>query len=249
MTAVIGITCQTLLPEPTGATDEPGEREQGEQRGDDRYAASAACAEAVARAGGTPVFLPFEVEAIASYLDDCQGFVIVGDGDPDLAPFDQANHVEARLCDGAWQAFASALLGALDEASRPVLGVDLGMRLMALHHGGALHQHLPDVLDPAAARQHLEGDHPVDCEVDSHEILPTTGSVASAHHQAVADAGRMRVVATADDGLIEAIDLEDRPFYLGVQWRAEAAVDEYLGQSLFNLLVEAAEPTDPDAAP
>lgn len=46
-------------------------------------------------------------------------------------------------------------------------------------------------------------------------------TVVSAHRQAVADAGAMRVVARAADGVIEAIDDPSRPFYLGVQWHPE----------------------------
>ena len=47
--------------------------------------------------------------------------------------------------------------------------------------------------------------------------------VVSWHHQAVQDPGRLRVVAKAPDGVIEAIDDPDRPFYLGVQWHPERA--------------------------
>jgi putative glutamine amidotransferase len=37
----------------------------------------------------------------------------------------------------------------------------------------------------------------------------------------VIDAGRLRVVATSVDGVIEAIDDPLRTFYLGVQWHPE----------------------------
>lgn len=245
MTALIGITCESRgsnAPRPGAPTDEAAD-----DQSEPRYAASAACAEAVVRAGGAPVFLPFAADAIEAYLETCHGFILVGEGDPDLEPFGQSNHARAQPCDPDWQAFATAMLAALDDRTHPVLGIDLGMRLMALHDGGTLHAHLPDALAPDAAAQHLAGDHPIDRIVDAHEVLPTTGCVASAHHQAVAHPGRMRAVAAAADGLIEAVDRDDRPYYLGVQWRAEAAADEYLGQSLFNLLVDAAQPAASDA--
>ena len=47
--------------------------------------------------------------------------------------------------------------------------------------------------------------------------------VNSAHHQAVRAPGEgLRVVATAPDGVIEALELEDYPFCLSVQWHPEA---------------------------
>ena len=46
----------------------------------------------------------------------------------------------------------------------------------------------------------------------------------STHHQAVADAApEYRVVARADDGVIEAIEHPDEAFVLGVQWHPEMA--------------------------
>ena len=56
-------------------------------------------------------------------------------------------HPRAKPVDGRRQAFEVALLEALDaHPARPVLGVCLGMQLMALHAGGGLDQHLPDSL-------------------------------------------------------------------------------------------------------
>ena len=46
--------------------------------------------------------------------------------------------------------------------------------------------------------------------------------VNSLHHQALGEAGAgVRVSARAPDGVIEAIELEDHPFALGVQWHPE----------------------------
>ena len=62
----------------------------------------------------------------------------------------------------------------------------------------------------------------------------------SSHHQAVRETGRLRVVAVADDGVIEAIDDPGRRFYLGVQWHPERTGDVSLGAGVFARLVEAA---------
>ncbi len=53
-------------------------------------------------------------------------------------------------------------------------------------------------------------------------------TVVSSHHQAVDDAGRLRVVARSPAGVIETVDDPARFFYLGVQWHPER------GEGLFN---------------
>jgi putative glutamine amidotransferase len=106
------------------------------------------------------------------------------------------------------------------------------MQLMGLHAGGALDQHLPDSLKTAA--DHWDHhDHPVEGELGS-------GNVHSHHRQALTDAGALRVVARAPDGVIEAVRADDRPFYLGVQWHPERTDDSKLGPGIFKELMAAA---------
>ena len=136
-----------------------------------------------------------------------------------------------RRCVLALMLFALTSAGHAAEG-KPVLGVCLGMQLMGLHAGGVLDQHLPDHLVTA----HLHWDR------RAHEITGELGSgtVHSHHRQALSDPGRLRVIASAPDGLIEAVRSNDRPFYLGVQWHPERTTDERLGIDLFRQLVTAA---------
>jgi putative glutamine amidotransferase len=64
--------------------------------------------------------------------------------------------------------------------------------------------------------------------------------VNSTHHQAVRDPGRARVSAVSPDGVIEAIELDDR-FAIGVQWHPELLEGpEHL--ALYQALVRRASP-------
>jgi putative glutamine amidotransferase len=131
------------------------------------------------------------------------------------------------------QAFEVALLEALDaEGEVPVLGICLGMQLMGLHKGGRLDQHLPESL-PTAESHSPRRSHAVSGELGC-------GPVHSHHRQALVDPGALRVIARAEDGLIEAVRDEARPFYVGVQWHPERTEDEALGPGLFRSLVAAA---------
>lgn len=206
-------------------------------KGTPRYECAKAYAAAVAEAGGVPLLLPHVTERVAAYVRLCDGFVLTGGDDPAMEPFGEATHARATVMDAARQAFELALLAAIDDAKPQAacLGVCLGMQLMALHAGGQLHQHLPDVLGDVVAAVHAGNQtHPVQFDDG------TIGDVISHHHQAVASPGVLRVFARAPDGVIEAIDHPDRPFHLGVQWHPERGGDPALSSALFRRLVEAA---------
>jgi putative glutamine amidotransferase len=70
---------------------------------------------------------------------------------------------------------------------------------------------------------------PAQEEKPSSPIDLSNQTVVSSHHQAVEDAGRLRVVARSPAGVIETVDDPARYFYLGVQWHPER------GEGLFNL--------------
>jgi folate-binding protein YgfZ len=128
-------------------------------------------------------------------------------------------HPAARPVDPDRQRFELALLDALDSRPEvPVLGICLGMQLMALHAGGRLDQYLPDTL---ATADHHWGhvEHEVEGGLGR-------GTVHSHHRQAVIDAGHLQVEARAPDGVIEAVRDGHRSCYLGVQWHPQTI--EYL---------------------
>ncbi len=210
-------------------------------------------ARAVARAGGAPVILPPIVELIPEQVRRCDAFVLTGGDDPRTEPFGEPTHARAMLVHADRQAYETALLQALGATARartPVLGVCLGMQMMALVAGGRLNQHLPD--DTPTAAQHT-GDRAHAIVLDEtaegaaqgaaargFRLVPGEQLVTSHHHQAVRDPGRLRVLARAPDGVIEAIYDPARPFYLGVQWHPERTSAAALGDELFRSLVASA---------
>jgi putative glutamine amidotransferase len=199
----------------------------------ERAAAASAYARAVERAGGVPVLLP-PVPAMASALfDRIDALVLTGGDDPRTEPFGEPTHPEAVPIHPDRQAFEVALVELAQETpTKPVLGVCLGMQLMALVAGGRLDQHMPDTTPTHEDHQDAE-----------HAVRPAgktpfaSGTVRSRHHQCITDPGRLAVVAEAPDGVIEAIQDPSRPFYMGVQWHPERTPDSTLGQGLFDALL------------
>lgn len=195
-----------------------------------RYESPLAYSRAVAEVGGLPVLLPHEPELAPAYAEACAGVLLTGGADPRTEAFGVATHPAAKPVDPRRQAFELALLDALRALpQRPALGVCLGMQMMALHAGGRLNQHLPDTLGDDAAEDHRhDRRHGLHVATDDSVLLgpgpaplPGEFTVVSWHHQAVAEPGRLRVVAAAPDGVVEAVDDPARPFYLGVQWHPE----------------------------
>jgi gamma-glutamyl-gamma-aminobutyrate hydrolase PuuD len=185
----------------------------------------AAYARAVEAAGGTPVYLPLQEDA-AALVDRLDGLLIPGGDDllperpyPPEVVFDPTP--ERQL------AFDRALLAAALERRVPVLAICYGMQLLALARGGTLHYDVATDVPEA-------GPHRLSGRDGRHGLRITPGSrlasilgqdpgpVNSRHHQAVAEPGAgARVCAVAEDGLVEAIELEGEPFAIGVQWHPE----------------------------
>lgn len=216
-----------------------------------RYLASATYAQAIEAAGGVPIMLAQLPQRIDDYLALCDGFVFTGGDDPRMEPFGEATDPRVTPITPERQAFETALLTALNEQPEvPMLGVCLGMQMMGLVAGGRLDQFMPATMGEDAAAAHWDDSrHAVEPQVgvgqsvvvtDADGEQAETWTVVSHHRQAICDAGRLRVVATATDGVIEAIDDPTRPFYAGVQWHPERGGPGPLHLGLFQRLVAAA---------
>lgn len=209
----------------------------GECPGASRVSLRRAYIHAIVRAGGVPLLLAPVAEQAREHLRICDAFVFTGGDDPRTEEFGAPTHPRASVMDPARQRHEVTLLRLLrdERPDAPVLGVCLGMQLMALVAGGAMNQCLeddtPSAGDHAPPREIAAADRRHALRVLAEHPVVKAGEVNSWHRQAVRDAGSLRVVATAHDGVIEAIDDPARPFCLGVQWHPERIGDVGLEQS------------------
>jgi putative glutamine amidotransferase len=181
---------------------------------------------AVQRAGGLALVLPPDdvvAESPDELLDKLDGLILAGGSDIDPGSYGAQPHPETR---GTWPERDRFELGmgtrAL-ERDMPVLGICRGMQMLNVIQGGTLNQHLGLEL-----HRHTPGaftDHAVRLEPGSLAERVVGGEhtdVKSAHHQGLDELGE-GVVATgyADDGIVEAIELPERGFAVGVLWHPE----------------------------
>lgn len=205
--------------------------------GRERHAAPVTYARAIRAAGGMPVLLP-PGDGIDQIIHRINGLVLTGGDDPVMEAFGVPTHSAAVKVRPERQAAETAILGAI-EAERPelpVLGVCLGMQMMALVRGGSLDQHMPDSMGDEAAAAHWDHEHDIEPVGDDAPIA--RGTIFSRHRQAMTDPGQLTTCAVAGD-VIEAVWDPSRPFYLGVQWHPELTGEGPLGQDLYNRLVQA----------
>ncbi|QQS08704.1 MAG: gamma-glutamyl-gamma-aminobutyrate hydrolase family protein [Phycisphaerales bacterium] len=200
-----------------------------------------AYAQAIERAGATPIILPPIPSLAERFAETCDAFVLTGGDDPRTEPFGKPTHPRTTPIEHDRQEFEIRLLRALDDhPETPLLGVCLGMQLMGLLAGGELDQHLPDTLPTHA--DHLSHDHEIIPEHTpslASELPELMGTVHSHHRQALRSPGTLVVIARAHDGVIEAVIDPKKRFSLGVQWHPERTTDPTLGDGLFLALVRA----------
>jgi putative glutamine amidotransferase len=188
----------------------------------------------VNRAGGLAVLLPPDaqlVECPEEALELLDGLLLAGGADIDPASYGAVAHAETQDSVPERDAFEIALTRAAIERDLPVLGICRGMQLINVALGGTLEQHLPEHLGHEEHRRVIgtfEGsDHDVEV-LDGTLAMRVIGAgvhgTKSHHHQGVdrlAD-GLSVGARSPRDGLIEAIELPERSFVLGVQWHPEA---------------------------
>ncbi len=203
-------------------------------------------ATAIEAVGGVPVLLPPTTpyaQAATAVVAGLDGLVISGGADVSPQLYAQEPHERTSAWRADRDAWEIALLDAADAASLPVLGVCRGMQVMAVQAGGALDQHVPDLI---GHERHSPGvDAFGETEVSLVQgtrlaaLLGTNLTVHCHHHQSVRSHPGFIAAAWATDGLLEAmesVEAHGDRWCVAVQWHPEMAHDA----GLFRSLVEAA---------
>lgn len=203
--------------------------------------------DAVNRAGGIAVLIPPQTVNASDaerILDSLDGLIICGGKDVDPARYGQAPHPTTDEPRRDRDALEDALLTAALARDLPFLGICRGAQIFNVNQGGTLIQHLPDVIGDDRYQKGGGVFSTIDAQVSAGtklaEILGDTDSVPAEvyHHQAIDEvAPGLTVSARTADGVIEAVELTEKPFAVAVQWHPEETPEDL---RLFTGLIEAA---------
>jgi putative glutamine amidotransferase len=202
---------------------------------------------ALLAAGALPVVIPTSDEGsvLADYLDRLDGFVFTGGLDVPAHAYGQAKHPRTQECDPHRFASDRLLAELVLEREMPVLAICLGPQLLNVVYGGTLVQHIESDIRHEAIDKGNDSFHIIAVEEESllHQIVGTREmEVNSAHHQAVDKVALgLRVVARAPDGIVEAVEMTNRAFFLGVQWHPERIFERPEQERLFKAFVNACQ--------
>ena len=159
-------------------------------------------------------------------LDNIDALLLAGGGDLDPRLYGGTPGT-TELVDRRRDDFELALIRGALRRDMPILGICRGIQILNVSQGGTV-RNLRD--QPKLARVHSitlhsMDAHPVEIAAESKlaEILGAGRRDASSFHgQAIDRLGDgLRVSARAPDGVVEAIELPNRSFVIGLQWHPE----------------------------
>lgn len=199
----------------------------------------AAYAKAVEEAGGLPLIVPLLSlkENMTSVAQSFDGFLFSGGDDIRPGYYGEEPLLNLELSPDERTDFEIELLKEVLRFKKPVLGVCLGTQLINVALGGTLYQDIPLQISNSLNHRSL---HNVSIKKDTllNRILRGVEDIAvhSGHHQAVKVTGDGLIAsAFSSDGVIEAIELPEYPFLVGVQWHPERTPDDENSKRLFNV--------------
>ncbi|MGQ3684495.1 MAG: gamma-glutamyl-gamma-aminobutyrate hydrolase family protein [Candidatus Loosdrechtia sp.] len=204
--------------------------------------------DAIIKAGGIPILLPLikEKNNALRLLKMVGGLLLTGGNDVSPERYGEKKHEKGSCVHPDKDISDFTLVQVAIETKKPILAICYGTQLINVTLGGSLIQDIPSEVPSSIIHKDLENvhsTHSVKIKKDS-LLYRITGTdclyTNSIHHQAIKVLGKgLKDTARSADGIIEAIEWDDYPFLLGVQWHPERMASHPHHSSLFDALIAA----------
>lgn len=189
------------------------------------------------RAGGEPLVLTPERDALPDALERCDGVLLTGGADVDPSRYGEADRHDTVEIDAERDEYEIGLTRLALDRDLPLLAICRGVQLLNIVAGGTLVQDIPTSLPESLTHRRQKPARVK--KARAHDVALVSGTrlagllegaakrnghvaVNSRHHQSVKTVAPGFVVsATAPDGIVEAIERAGRGFCVGVQWHPE----------------------------
>jgi putative glutamine amidotransferase len=187
----------------------------------------------VEQAGGIPRVLEVG-QSPRQLIGELHGVLLTGGGDIDPVLYGEERHPSVDDAEPGRDEFEIDLARRATSADLPVLAICRGAQVLNVATGGSLVQDIPSSIESDLPHTVQEPKNAI-----AHTVRVAAGSrlrealgatldealtcrVNSRHHQSVDRLGSgLIATATAEDGVIEAIEAADARFCVGVQWHPE----------------------------
>jgi putative glutamine amidotransferase len=207
---------------------------------------------AIEKAGGEVRLLPAGIQDqnLMEVFSTLDGVVLSGGGDVEVSRYGGQPH---PAVDGVIPSRDDLEIRLTEMAmfyQLPILGICRGIQVMNVALGGTLYTDIPDQLGTTISHSTEKGipketiNHVVDLAPDCWLAQLTQKNqlqVNSRHHQGILQlASGLQVMATSPDGLIEAVQVLDHPYGVGVQWHPENLTNQEHAFLLFESFIQSA---------
>lgn len=206
--------------------------------------------EGVIAAGGLPVMMPLtsNTQIIEQLAGEFDGFLFTGGQDVSPELYNEEKSERCGECCEARDKMESLLFTEVLSRDKPVFGICRGIQLINALLGGTLYQDIPSQHPESSSITHRQcppydiPSHIVNIYHNTplHALLgKDTINVNSYHHQAIKDLSpQLNAMASAEDGLVEAVYMPNRKFVWAVQWHPEYSPKDTSSQQLFSAFVD-----------
>ena len=196
-------------------------------------------AEAIERSGGAPLILPFTEsdETFDGILALCDGVCFTGGADIDPSYFGEETKETCGTIQKYRDEYELKFFDKAYKAKKPILGICRGAQVINVALGGSLYQDInSEITTEISHRQSepkTEHSHYVNIVKGTplYELVKAERIQANSfHHQSAKEiAPSLKLMATADDGVIEALYGTEDVYVRAYQWHPErlCAIDNY----------------------
>ena len=176
----------------------------------------------------------------------CDGLLLPGGADIAPSLYGREREEKCGKPNALRDKYEFLIYDAFIKTNKPALCICRGFQLLNVANKGTLYQDISDI-KKCSHSDFLKRAKPIhNVKITENTKLSaifkkTETAVNSLHHQAIETVGEnLTVSAVSEDGFIEALELNNHPFCIGVQWHPEHMSHKYeLQQSIFNNFVNA----------
>lgn len=184
----------------------------------------------IVKANGIPIYLPVidDLNIMEKQLSICNGLLLPGGTDINPLLYNEFPMPKLGKCNDLIDWYQINLTNKALEKNIPILGICRGAQVLNVACSGTIYQDISYATNSPLIHiqnSHLsEKCHPIYINSNTilNNILGDNYVVNSGHHQCINKlASNFIISSVSPDGIIESIEMTNKPFVIGVQWHPE----------------------------